>query len=75
MYHLPPLPKLSVKLNSGTLSVPQNLCVNEDVRKLKSNNRINDRCLELQKNKKKGGCYSSYLIHRLRIDFLVVLVA
>ena len=32
----------------------QNLCVNEEVKKLQSINRINDRCLELQKNKKKG---------------------
>ncbi|XP_031550335.1 ATP-dependent DNA helicase DDX11-like [Actinia tenebrosa] len=36
-----------------TLGSRQNFCINEDVKKLKSNTRINDRCLELQKNKKK----------------------
>ncbi|XP_048589126.1 ATP-dependent DNA helicase DDX11 [Nematostella vectensis] len=35
-----------------TLGSRQNLCINPDVKKLKSINQINDRCLELQKNKK-----------------------
>uniref|UniRef100_A0A8D3BN58 DEAD/H (Asp-Glu-Ala-Asp/His) box helicase 11 n=1 Tax=Scophthalmus maximus TaxID=52904 RepID=A0A8D3BN58_SCOMX len=34
-----------------TLGSRQNLCVNEDVRRLGSNQRINDRCMEMQKNK------------------------
>lgn len=38
-----------------TLGSRQNLCINEDVKHLKSINKINDRCLELQK-KGKGEC-------------------
>uniref|UniRef100_A0A3B3ZXQ4 ATP-dependent DNA helicase DDX11 n=1 Tax=Periophthalmus magnuspinnatus TaxID=409849 RepID=A0A3B3ZXQ4_9GOBI len=34
-----------------TLGSRQNLCINEDVKNLGSNQRINDRCLEMQKNK------------------------
>ncbi|XP_061677996.1 ATP-dependent DNA helicase DDX11 isoform X2 [Syngnathoides biaculeatus] len=34
-----------------TLGSRQNLCVNEEVRRLGSIQRINDRCLEMQKNK------------------------
>lgn len=34
-----------------TLGSRQNLCINEDVRRLGSIQRINDRCLEMQKNK------------------------
>ncbi|XP_075894013.1 ATP-dependent DNA helicase DDX11 [Nelusetta ayraudi] len=34
-----------------TLGSRQNLCVNEEVRRLGSIQRINDRCMELQKNK------------------------
>uniref|UniRef100_A0A8D3C6M0 DEAD/H (Asp-Glu-Ala-Asp/His) box helicase 11 n=1 Tax=Scophthalmus maximus TaxID=52904 RepID=A0A8D3C6M0_SCOMX len=37
-----------------TLGSRQNLCVNEDVRRLGSNQRINDRCMEMQKNKHEG---------------------
>jgi len=35
-----------------SLGSRQNLCINEDVKSLKNINRINDRCLELQKNDK-----------------------
>ena len=38
-----------------SLGSRQNLCINEEVKSLKNINRINDRCLELQK-KDKGGC-------------------
>ena len=38
-----------------SLGSRQNLCINEDVKRLKNINKINDRCLELQK-KDKGGC-------------------
>lgn len=34
-----------------TLGSRQNLCINEEVRRLGSIHRINDRCLEMQKNK------------------------
>ncbi|XP_071385623.1 ATP-dependent DNA helicase DDX11 isoform X1 [Centroberyx affinis] len=34
-----------------TLGSRQNLCINEEVRRLGSAQRINDRCMELQKNK------------------------
>ncbi|CAL8296622.1 unnamed protein product, partial [Boreogadus saida] len=34
-----------------TLGSRQNLCINEDVRRLGSIQRINDRCMEMQKNK------------------------
>ncbi|XP_077424746.1 ATP-dependent DNA helicase DDX11 [Vanacampus margaritifer] len=34
-----------------TLGSRQNLCVNEEVRRLGSHQRINDRCMEMQKNK------------------------
>ena len=34
--------------------VLQNLCINEDVKRLKSLTLINDRCLEMQRNKKKS---------------------
>lgn len=33
------------------LCILQNLCVNEEVRRLGSIQRINDRCMEMQKNK------------------------
>ncbi|CAN6441709.1 unnamed protein product [Victoria cruziana] len=36
------------------LSSRQNMCINADVLKLRSLNRINERCLEMQKNKNKG---------------------
>uniref|UniRef100_A0A3Q2Y8N9 DEAD/H (Asp-Glu-Ala-Asp/His) box helicase 11 n=1 Tax=Hippocampus comes TaxID=109280 RepID=A0A3Q2Y8N9_HIPCM len=36
-----------------TLGSRQNLCVNEEVRRLGSLQRINDRCMEMQKNKHK----------------------
>ena len=32
----------------------QNLCINEDVKRLKHLTLINDRCLEMQRNKKKS---------------------
>lgn len=32
----------------------QNLCINEEVRRLGSSQRINDRCMEMQKNKHGG---------------------
>lgn len=35
-----------------SLGSRQNLCINEDVKSLKNINRINDRCLELQKKNK-----------------------
>jgi len=42
-----------------SLGSRQNLCINEEVKSLKNINRINDRCLELQKkdkdNKKANG--------------------
>ncbi|KAI4824927.1 hypothetical protein KUCAC02_020640 [Chaenocephalus aceratus] len=34
-----------------TLGSRQNLCINDEVRRLGSSQRINDRCLEMQKNK------------------------
>ncbi|XP_075945141.1 ATP-dependent DNA helicase DDX11 [Anarhichas minor] len=34
-----------------TLGSRQNLCINEEVRRLGSSQRINDRCMEMQKNK------------------------
>ncbi|TNN80021.1 putative ATP-dependent DNA helicase DDX11 [Liparis tanakae] len=34
-----------------TLGSRQNLCINEEVRRLGSIQRINDRCMEMQKNK------------------------
>ena len=41
-------------LCKALLLVLQNLCINEEVRRLRSITLINDRCLEMQKNKKKG---------------------
>lgn len=38
-------------ISAVTLGSRQNLCINEEVRRLGSMQRINDRCLELQKNK------------------------
>ncbi|XP_024912109.1 ATP-dependent DNA helicase DDX11 [Cynoglossus semilaevis] len=38
-----------------TLGSRQNLCVNEEVRQLSSMQRINDRCMEMQKNKHDKG--------------------
>ncbi|XP_078603430.1 ATP-dependent DNA helicase DDX11-like [Branchiostoma floridae x Branchiostoma japonicum] len=38
-----------------SLGSRQNLCINDSVRKLGSSHLINDRCLEMQNNKKKGG--------------------
>ncbi|XP_020097113.1 ATP-dependent DNA helicase DDX11 [Ananas comosus] len=40
------------ELNLVCLGSRKNLCINPEVLKLGSSNRINDRCLELQKNKK-----------------------
>uniref|UniRef100_A0A669DHQ9 ATP-dependent DNA helicase DDX11 n=1 Tax=Oreochromis niloticus TaxID=8128 RepID=A0A669DHQ9_ORENI len=37
-----------------TLGSRQNLCINEEVRRLGSIQRINDRCMEMQKNKHEG---------------------
>ena len=37
----------------------QNLCINEAVTRLRSLTLINDRCLEMQKNKKKGVMFCS----------------
>uniref|UniRef100_A0AAX7TZC8 Helicase ATP-binding domain-containing protein n=1 Tax=Astatotilapia calliptera TaxID=8154 RepID=A0AAX7TZC8_ASTCA len=37
-----------------TLGSRQNLCINEEVRQLGSIQRINDRCMEMQKNKHEG---------------------
>ncbi|TVT97376.1 hypothetical protein EJB05_57375, partial [Eragrostis curvula] len=39
-------------LKTVCLGSRKNLCINKDVLKLRSVNRINERCLELQKNKK-----------------------
>ncbi|KQK07010.1 ATP-dependent DNA helicase DDX11 isoform X1 [Brachypodium distachyon] len=44
--------QFSAKLRMVCLGSRMNLCINNDVRKLGSANRINERCLELQKNKK-----------------------
>uniref|UniRef100_A0A667Z594 ATP-dependent DNA helicase DDX11 n=1 Tax=Myripristis murdjan TaxID=586833 RepID=A0A667Z594_9TELE len=41
----------SQEISLVTLGSRQNLCINEEVRRLGSIQRINDRCLELQKNK------------------------
>ncbi|XP_038124814.1 ATP-dependent DNA helicase DDX11 [Cyprinodon tularosa] len=41
----------SKNISLVTLGSRQNLCVNEEVRRLGSVQRINDRCLEMQKNK------------------------
>ncbi len=46
--------------------ITQNLCINEEVTRLRSLSLINDRCLELQKNKKKGirtSCETRCLAH------------
>ncbi|GJM94904.1 hypothetical protein PR202_ga11588 [Eleusine coracana subsp. coracana] len=40
------------RLRTVCLGSRKNLCINKDVLKLRSVNRINDRCLEMQKNKK-----------------------
>ncbi|KAL6624706.1 hypothetical protein ACP70R_032027 [Stipagrostis hirtigluma subsp. patula] len=40
------------RLRTVCLGSRKNLCINKDVLKLRSANRINERCLELQKNKK-----------------------
>ncbi|PVH61611.1 hypothetical protein PAHAL_3G076500 [Panicum hallii] len=40
------------RLRTVALGSRKNLCINKDVLKLGSANRINERCLELQKNKK-----------------------
>ncbi|XP_064405283.1 ATP-dependent DNA helicase DDX11-like isoform X2 [Halichondria panicea] len=40
-------------VNVITIGSRQNLCINEDVTRLKSLTLMNDRCLELQKNRKK----------------------
>ncbi|OVA20353.1 Helicase-like [Macleaya cordata] len=40
------------QLKVVSLGSRKNLCINEDVLKLKNSTRINERCLELQKNKK-----------------------
>ncbi|CAN6326286.1 unnamed protein product [Urochloa humidicola] len=40
------------KIRTVCLGSRKNLCINKDVLKLGSANRINERCLELQKNKK-----------------------
>ena len=46
--------------------VPQSLCINEDVKRLKSLTLINDRCLEMQRNKKKSMHNKNYvLVYRL----------
>ncbi|XP_044423565.1 ATP-dependent DNA helicase DDX11 isoform X2 [Triticum aestivum] len=42
----------SGKLRTVCLGSRKSLCINKDVQKLGSANRINERCLELQKNKK-----------------------
>ncbi|KAF3793334.1 putative ATP-dependent RNA helicase DDX11-like protein 8 [Nymphaea thermarum] len=42
------------ELKAVCLGSRQNMCINADVLKLGSLNRINERCLELQKNKSKG---------------------
>lgn len=41
-------------LTFALCNILQNLCVNEEVRRLGSIQRINDRCMELQKNKHGG---------------------
>ncbi|GJN35759.1 hypothetical protein PR202_gb24563 [Eleusine coracana subsp. coracana] len=40
------------RLRTVCLGSRKNLCINQDVLKLRSVNRINERCLEMQKNKK-----------------------
>ncbi|OEL34579.1 putative ATP-dependent DNA helicase DDX11 [Dichanthelium oligosanthes] len=44
--------EFSGKIRTVCLGSRKNLCINKDVLKLGSANRINERCLELQKNKK-----------------------
>ncbi|XP_037306995.2 ATP-dependent DNA helicase DDX11 [Pungitius pungitius] len=41
----------SKEISLVTLGSRQNLCINEEVRRLGSSQRINDRCMEMQKNK------------------------
>ena len=41
----------------------QNLCINEEVRRLGSIQRINDRCMEMQKNK--HGERDSFIIQNI----------
>ena len=47
----------------------QNLCINEDVKKLKHLTLINDRCLEMQRNKKKSTW--PYTLHDRRIELML----
>ncbi|XP_078428985.1 RAD3-like DNA-binding helicase protein isoform X2 [Wolffia australiana] len=44
--------KFSSELNAICLGSRMNLCINEGVLKLRNSNRINERCLELQRNTK-----------------------
>ncbi|RAL44089.1 hypothetical protein DM860_015010 [Cuscuta australis] len=44
------------QLNVVCLGSRKNFCINEDVLKLGTSTRINERCLELQKSRKQGCC-------------------
>ena len=45
---------VAIQLLTFCCVVFQNLCINEDVKRLRHLTLINDRCLEMQRNKKKG---------------------
>nr|GMD33796.1 ATP-dependent DNA helicase DDX11 [Ipomoea batatas] len=48
--------KFASELTSVCLGSRKNFCINEDVLKLGTSTRINERCLELQKSRKKECC-------------------
>lgn len=52
-------------LNISDIVFFQNLCVNEEVRQLSSMQRINDRCMEMQKNKHGQSTTLLLEMHRL----------